>query len=180
MTFVSFILGLFAAFIVGTFVEYWGHRLMHEKKLLVKTHAVHHGNGTGQGVLGEFKDYFLPSLMIIWVGFPFSIAAGIGFALGDFLYALAAAYAHQVQHEHPELVFWLKQPVHYVHHRHRMWNHNFGIFVDIWDRILGTYKEVEWTREVPEGGFPLSAWLEIHWASESEPIKPLRASESNA
>ena len=61
---------------LGTFVEYFVHRLMHGRKLLGKKHAEHHRDGWGQGWLGEFGDYFLPTLLVIWVGFLYSIPAG--------------------------------------------------------------------------------------------------------
>ena len=50
-----------------------------------------------------------------------------------------AAYAHQAQHEWPELVFWMHPPVHTVHHKFGMWKKNFGIGVDVWDKVFGTF-----------------------------------------
>jgi sterol desaturase/sphingolipid hydroxylase (fatty acid hydroxylase superfamily) len=151
------------ALLVGTLVEYVVHRLMHAGKLLHQKHAEHHAEGTGQGWLGEFGDYFLPSLGLIWVGFLFSTGAGIGFAAGCTFYASLAAYAHQVQHDNPELIFWLPRPVHYLHHSHKMWHHNFGITVDFWDRIFGTYKPVEWSPSRRPLQYPLKSYLQIKW-----------------
>ena len=65
----------------------------------------------------QFLDYFLPSLPFLWFGFFYSIAAGAGWFMGGFIYAIIAAYAHQVQHDNPDLVFWLKKPVHHLHHQ---------------------------------------------------------------
>ena len=42
-------IGLVAAFLVGTLVEYIVHRLMHARKFLYKIHAEHHQVGEGQG-----------------------------------------------------------------------------------------------------------------------------------
>ena len=141
------------AFLIGTLVEYAVHRLMHHRWVLGKKHAEHHRDGWAQGWLGEFRDYSLGG-MPLWLGglavcyfLLDSLPAGIGFATGCLTYACLAAYAHQVQHEKPELVFWLKRPVHYLHHKHHMWHHNFGILVDIWDRVFGTYKVMEWKPE---------------------------------
>src|SRR5215204_3316273 len=83
----------------GTLVEYFVHRLMHGRVLLGKKHAEHHRDGWGQGWLGEFGDYFLPCLPVIWLGFLISVPVGVGWALGGFAYAFLAAYAHQIQHE---------------------------------------------------------------------------------
>jgi sterol desaturase/sphingolipid hydroxylase (fatty acid hydroxylase superfamily) len=131
------------ALVVGSLVEYWGHRMMHSF-LLKKRHARHHRDGWGQGWLGEFYDYVVGTLPILWVGFLHSLEAGIGFAAGGVVYAMWAAYNHQLQHERPELCFWIKRPVHYIHHEHHMWHYNFGISLDLWDRVFGTYKVVDW------------------------------------
>ncbi len=152
-----------AALIVGTLVEYVVHRLMHAGKLLGKKHAMHHQSGVGKGWFGEFQDYFLPSLLILWAGFPYSWTAGISFATGGTVYACWAAYSHQIQHERPEMVFWISCPVHYLHHKHKMWHHNFGISVDIWDRVFGTYKKVEWKPEKRPFDYPLSNFWRIRW-----------------
>ena len=151
------------ALIFGTFVEYVVHRLMHAGKMLHKKHAKHHQKGHAQGWLGEFKDYFLPSLLIIWIGFPISIGAGIGFAIGAFVYASMAAYAHQVQHENPDLVFWLKRPVHHLHHSQKMWKHNFGILVDFWDKVFGTYKKVDWEPNKKLSEYRFRSFFQIKW-----------------
>ncbi len=153
----------FLALLVGTFAEYSVHRLMHFGTVLGKKHAKHHQAATGQGWFGEFCDYFLPGLLILWVGFLYSRYAGIGFAAGGTFYAAWAAYSHQLQHERPELVFWLPRPVHYLHHEHKMWKHNFGISVDIWDRVFGTYKAVDWNPEKRPFQHPLSSFVRIKW-----------------
>ena len=135
----DFTVALVIGLLLGSFVEYTVHRLMHKGKFLSKRHAKHHRNFEAQGWWGEFTDFSLPGLLIAWAGFLVSISAGIGFALGTVGYAAFAAYAHQIQHEKPEIAFWLGAPIHYLHHRENMWHHNFGIGVSIWDRMMGTY-----------------------------------------
>ncbi|MBM4073127.1 MAG: sterol desaturase family protein [Planctomycetes bacterium] len=152
---VAFLLAL----LVGTLVEYWAHRMMHGW-LLRKKHAEHHKEGVGQGWFWEFLDYFLPTLPLGAAGFLYSLEAGIGFAAGATFYAAFAAYAHQLQHEHPELCFWLVRPVHYLHHKNHMWKTNFGISIDLWDRVFGTYRRVEWQREQP---FRFRGLFRIKW-----------------
>ena len=151
------------ALLVGTFVEYVVHRLMHRGTMFHKTHAKHHQTGEGQGWLGEFKDYFFPTIPVLWIGFPFSLAAGIGFAVGGIFYACLAAYAHQLQHENPELCFWMRRPVHYLHHEHKMWHHNFGISFSLWDHVFGTYKKVKWEPGKRARDYPLSTFFKIKW-----------------
>ena len=57
-----------AAFVVGTFVEYAVHRLMHRGRLLGKIHAEHHRDGVGQGWFGEFWDYFVGTVPLLAAG----------------------------------------------------------------------------------------------------------------
>lgn len=151
------------AVFLGTFVEYLVHRLMHGRILLGKKHAEHHRDGWGQGWFGEFCDYFLGTLVLLWLGFLYSVPAGIGWAMGGIFYAAGAAYAHQLQHEKPELVFWLVRPVHHLHHAHHMWHHNFGISLDLWDRVFGTYKVVEWKPERRPLQHPWRRFVQIKW-----------------
>ena len=151
------------AILVGTLVEYFFHRIMHGGLMLGKKHAEHHRDGWGQGVFGEFWDYFVGILPIIWICFLYSIPAGIGWAAGGIVYALLVAYAHQLQHERPELVFWMPRPVHHLHHHHHMWRHNFGILIDVWDRVFRTYNPVEWKPEKRPRDFPLRTFFQIKW-----------------
>jgi sterol desaturase/sphingolipid hydroxylase (fatty acid hydroxylase superfamily) len=165
---ITALVGLVVAFVLGTLAEYVVHRLMHRGIVLHKVHAEHHQLGTGQGWLLEFKDYVVPSLPPIavlsglcwWFDQP---AAAVGVALGGVLYAAFAAYAHQVQHERPELVFWMPKPVHHLHHAHKMWHHNFGIAFDVWDRVFGTYRPVEWSPPPHEGRRRAREFFRIKW-----------------
>src|SRR6266542_4770622 len=149
------------AFVVGTLVEYWVHRWMHWLPFI--KHAEHHRDGWGQGWFGEFLDYALPSLVIRWVGFLHSLEAGVGFLVGGVCYAAVAAYAHQIQHEKPDLCFWMRRPVHYLHHHHHMWKHNFGISLSFWDHVFRTYKKVEWKREKRIRDYGLKGFFKIKW-----------------
>ena len=154
---------MFLALLISSLVEYIVHRLMHAKIVLGKKHLDHHVEGSGQGWWGEFLDYFLPSVPFLWFGFLYSVPAGIGWVLGGFVYACIAAYAHQVQHDNPDLVFWLDKPVHHLHHKGRMWHHNFGITVSLWDRIFGTYKDLDWQPQKERTHYPLVAYFRIQW-----------------
>jgi sterol desaturase/sphingolipid hydroxylase (fatty acid hydroxylase superfamily) len=164
--------GFVFAFLLGSFVEYATHRLMHLRRLLGTRHLNHHKKGDGQGVWGEFVDYFLFSLLFIWLGFLVSKPVGIAYAVGVALYSFLAAWAHQLNHERPELVFWMPRPVHYLHHRYNMWRANFGILVDFWDRLLGTYEAVEWKPERRAFDYPLRAFFEIGWFRRGGAIIP--------
>jgi sterol desaturase/sphingolipid hydroxylase (fatty acid hydroxylase superfamily) len=146
--------------------EYWIHRSMHRRGWARRRHGEHHMAGVGQGWLGEFRDYLSPALPFLVLSFVPSVAIGVGFSAGVTLYLAFAAYAHQLQHQRPELVFWMKAPVHYLHHRHHMTRYNYGIGVDVWDRWFGTYQLRSW--KAPQRPRDVREWLKIQWL----PSKP--------
>ena len=153
-----------SAFIFASFVEYWLHRLMHIFPHFgrdIVPHYEHHRENTAEGVLREFKDY----LMVVPLGlgaFLISVPIGIGFVAGSIVYAAFSAYAHQLQHENPTKCIWMKMPVHYVHHKYNQWEHNFGLGVDWWDKLFGTYKAVDWLTEAELERSDRS-YLQIRW-----------------
>lgn len=156
-------LSFLASLVVGSLMEYFGHRLMHLRLVLGKRHAEHHRTSQGQGFVGEFRDYLIALPVVGWIGFLLSTPAGIAWAAGSVLYGAFAAYSHQVQHERPELVVWMPRPNHHLHHRHNLWRHNFGISLDVWDRVFGTYREFDWT---PDPAAVPRSWrdfLAIRW-----------------
>lgn len=155
--------GCFAiAFVLASLVEYWVHRLMHKPYKLGERHRDHHRRNEGQGVIWEFFDYIKGTVLIMGLMFFVSIEAGIGWLLGGIVYAAFSSYAHQLQHENPTKCFWMKMPVHYVHHKYGMWHHNFGLAVDWWDHVFGTYKLVDWLTE-EELKQPDRGYLELRW-----------------
>ncbi len=149
------------SFIFASFVEYWIHRLMHFSPLFGKRHREHHRKNEGQGVLWEFLDYLKGSFLLMLVMFFVSLPTGIGWFLGSLTYAIFAAYAHQIQHDNPQLCFWMKMPIHYVHHKYNQWEHNFGLGVDWWDHIFGTYHFTQNLTD-KDNAVELSSW-QIRW-----------------
>lgn len=132
------------AFVFASLVEYWLHRLMHLNPRIGKRHLDHHRRNEGQGFLWEFRDYVCGGALGMFPVFFYAWDAGWGWCLGALSFCLFSAYAHQMQHDNPMKCFWMAMPVHYVHHKYGMWHHNFGLAVDWWDRIFGTYKPVDW------------------------------------
>jgi sterol desaturase/sphingolipid hydroxylase (fatty acid hydroxylase superfamily) len=159
MVAVGFFIG---AFVFASFVEYWIHRLMHVSPKVGARHIDHHKRNEGQGVLWEFRDYVRGSAIAMLIPFLISVEAGIGWVAGALVFAAFSAYAHQLQHENPTKCFWMKMPVHYVHHKYGMWHHNFGLAVDWWDHIFRTYKPVDWLTET-ELQQPKRGYLELRW-----------------
>ncbi|MEM8677174.1 MAG: sterol desaturase family protein [Cyanobacteria bacterium P01_G01_bin.67] len=152
------------AFIFASFVEYWLHRLMHILPHFgreIVPHYEHHRENTANGMLLEFKDYSMV-LPLSFLAFLISIPVGVSFFAGSLVYAAFSAYAHQLQHENPVKCVWLKMPVHYVHHKYNQWEHNFGLAVDWWDHLFGTYKQVDWLTE-EELANRDRGYLQIKW-----------------
>jgi sterol desaturase/sphingolipid hydroxylase (fatty acid hydroxylase superfamily) len=158
----SFVLFFVAAFIFASLVEYWLHRLMHASAKIGVRHRDHHRRNEGQGVVKEFRDYVVGSSLAMGVMFLVSVNAGAGWLLGSLAFAAFSAYAHQLQHENPTKCFWMKMPVHYVHHKYGMWHHNFGLAVDWWDHVFGTYKAVDWLTE-QEQALASRGYFELRW-----------------
>lgn len=151
------------ALFVGSLLEYVVHRLMHAGYLFPAQHAKHHRTRGARGWFWEFGEHFLWLSPLTLLGFLFSVEAGAGFFLGATLYVVLLAYSHQLQHEHPERAFWLKYPVHYLHHRHDKGHYNFGIVTSVWDRLLGTYRAYE-TWRPPQGyKFSWRGLVDIKW-----------------
>ena len=150
------------AFIFASFVEYWVHRLMHKSPRFGQRHRDHHKRNEGQGVLWEFWDYVKGTSVLLVLPFLISAPIGLGWCLGGLAYAAFSSYAHQLQHENPTKCFWMKMPVHYVHHKYNMWYENFGLGVDWWDHIFGTYKAVDWLDET-ELNQPERNYLQLRW-----------------
>lgn len=134
------------AFIFASFLEYWIHRLMHIWPWFgnrLTSHYNHHRKDASPGVLEDFKDYSMVDLIFCPLFF-ISPSIAISAILGGLLFSFFAAYTHKLQHEDPAKCFWMKVPVHYIHHQYT-WHHNFGLSLDWWDRVFGTYKPMEWS-----------------------------------
>ncbi len=137
------------AFIFGSFLEYWVHRFMHIYPKFgngITAHYGHHRSNTSKGFWGDWLDFSLVSLLVL-PAFIISLYFGTIMVLGTVAFAAFASYAHQIQHNHPHRCFWMEMPIHYVHHKNNQWDSNFGLAIDWWDRVFGTYKPVNWLNE---------------------------------
>jgi sterol desaturase/sphingolipid hydroxylase (fatty acid hydroxylase superfamily) len=149
------------ALVCATFVEYFIHRGMHWGFIYPKGHLRHHEMNEARTYLLDFIDYGSGGVIFGWVGFLVSVPVGIGWVLGVVLYTALASYAHQLQHANAELVFWMRRPVHRLHHVHDMRDANFGILVDWWDRLFGTYAPIEYPHH--KGPHRLRDYAAIPW-----------------
>jgi sterol desaturase/sphingolipid hydroxylase (fatty acid hydroxylase superfamily) len=161
-------------FVFSSLVEYVTHILMHKRVFLGKVHTAHHKDNSTDGFLWEFI-YYCPLAVPVgtaalvaglYFGYP---GLGVGAFVGAVGYAAFAAYAHQVQHERPELVFWMPTPVHTVHHVYQQWRTNFGIGVDWWDRAFGTYERTAWRPDPSRRPKSLFDFVRIQWGRGKAP-----------
>ncbi len=146
----------------ASLLEYVVHRLMHAGVLRGQRHLDHHRDGWGQGFWPELRDYLLPGTPFIAAAWTLGAAIGAGWTAGCVGYGTFAAYAHQLQHDNPLACHWMRMPVHYVHHRDQMWQHNFGLAVDWWDHVFGTYQVVPFGEEFPASQRHRGPF-DIHW-----------------
>jgi sterol desaturase/sphingolipid hydroxylase (fatty acid hydroxylase superfamily) len=153
-------------------VEYAVHRMMHAGLVNGRRHAEHHRDGWAQGFWPELRDYVLPGSPFLLPPWLAGVEAGAGWTAGCVGYTAFMAYAHQLQHENPAACRWMRMPVHYVHHRDQMWEHNFGLAVDWWDHVFGTWRAVEFG-DVLEVEHQPRAALDIHWRRTEGEGQPL-------
>jgi sterol desaturase/sphingolipid hydroxylase (fatty acid hydroxylase superfamily) len=159
----EFVVAILCALSIGTLCEYFIHRLMHWGIVYPAGHRWHHESNEARNFLRDFLDYGAGAAAFCWLGFLVSTASGFGWMLGAFAYTTLASYSHQLQHANADLVFWMRRPVHQLHHAHQMTQHNFGILVDWWDRVFGTYHPIESPRTRVGGDYRLRQYLAIRW-----------------
>ncbi len=163
MAAIEFGIAALGAFLLATLCEYFIHRLMHWGVLYPQGHRRHHSGNEARTFLRDVFDYGTAAALLCWPGFLVSMNSGLGWMLGAFVYAVLASYSHQLQHADADLVFWMPRPVHRLHHAHDMTGHNFGVLVDWWDRLFGTYRPIEWPVTL-RGRARLKHYLAIPWA----------------
>jgi sterol desaturase/sphingolipid hydroxylase (fatty acid hydroxylase superfamily) len=161
------LIGFLVGGMLASLAEYWVHVLMHRRIFLGRTHMNHHREPEDESWFKQFAYYVLggalPWAIVIAVCWSLEVLPlGVGVAVGGLTWSAWVAYAHTLQHYRPELVFWMKLPVHHLHHEYETSHHNFGLSVDWWDRVFGTYKPLTWK---PRETVRISVWglLKIRW-----------------
>lgn len=126
-----------------TMVHYYSHRV----PVLWRLHAVHHGvsrlhgfNGLIRHPLHQTLDMLFGTAPLVVMGMPVEVAVMLGFVVSIQLF---------VQHANVDYVlgpFRNHLSVGQLHHLHHVnWGKegdcNFGLFLTLWDRMLGTLHE---------------------------------------
>ena len=134
------IIGFCSAILLGLFLEYPVHRLFHSGYFFSKRHRAHHISNNAYGWIKDFLTFYYPGVLpLLILGFLISFWFGLGWFVGGTFFILILIGAHYIQHHYPRRVFWMKYPIHYLHHNHSM-KYNFGITNTLFDHIFGTYK----------------------------------------
>lgn len=137
---------LLAAIVFADFFFTMVHYFSHRWPLLWRLHAVHHGvprlygfNGLVRHPLHQMLDLVVGTAPLAIMGMPMEVAVLLGFAVSIQLL---------VQHSNVDYVlgpFRNHLAIGQLHHLHHVnWGRegdcNFGLFLTLWDRLLGTFQ----------------------------------------
>ena len=164
----SFIGGLLLYLFVDDFLQYWYHRLAHERPFLWKLHRPHH-QAEEMGFFVSYRNaamYYLFMPNIWWIGLMTFLGNGYAVALGLVLKQLIIISSHStVMYDQwlyrqtwlkPLATLWerifITPAFHHAHHGKTQLdgisepNGNFGNMFSIWDQLFGT---AHYTRQYP-------------------------------
>ena len=145
---------------VDDFLQYWYHRIAHERPFLWKLHRAHH-QAEEMGFFVSYRNaalYYLMMPNIWWIGLVLFMGGGKAVALGLILKQLVIIGSHStIKWDKPlyesrllrPLVLFLERIIitpafHHAHHGRSKADHvsdpngNFGNMFSIWDQLFGT------------------------------------------
>jgi sterol desaturase/sphingolipid hydroxylase (fatty acid hydroxylase superfamily) len=137
----------FVAWFVGSFVFYWWHRARHASPLLWRgLHQIHHSASRIEALTAFYKHPLEIAINSV-------LSAGIVFVLlgaspeGAVWYNVFAAFGEFWYHANLRTPRWsgwfLQRPEHHsVHHQFGLHHYNYGD-ITWWDRLFGTFRDVE-------------------------------------
>lgn len=148
----------FVAWLVGTLVFYWWHRLRHENGWWLAFHQIHHSPSRIEIMTSFYKhpiEIFCDAALSAVILYPL-----LGCSLpAAFWYNFFAGTGEYFYHANVKSPAWLRYLIqtpelHSIHHQFNVHNFNFSD-LPIWDRLFGTYKDT--TAFVARCGFPKGA-----------------------
>ncbi len=131
-------------FLVSELLVYFTHRLLHECRILWSLgHVLHHTiknfnvlNGARVSLLFAFTNFYLVLLALVFLNFDLQTSA-IVFGISFLIQAIALHLPYFQEVKWIEYVFFTPR-THRFHHAKNS-NCNFGGFLNIFDRLFGTY-----------------------------------------
>ena len=144
----------FAAWLLGTFVFYWWHRLRHLDGFWAVFHQIHHSPSRIEILTSFYKhpiEIVVNSMISGFILFPLLGCS----LLGSFWYNFFAATGEYFYHANLRSPAWLRfliqtPELHSIHHQLDVHAYNYGD-IPLWDRLFGTYRDT--TEFVPRCGF---------------------------
>jgi sterol desaturase/sphingolipid hydroxylase (fatty acid hydroxylase superfamily) len=145
----------FAAWLVGTFVFYWWHRLRHRHGFWQIFHQVHHSPARIEVLTSFYKhplEILVNTIISALVLFPL-LGCSVMAAAWYNLFAATGEYFYHANVRTPRWLRYLVQTpeLHSIHHQYDVHTFNFAD-IPIWDRIFGTYRDA--TDFTARCGFP--------------------------
>lgn len=142
-------LAVLATVVVLDFTVWAQHVLFHAVPLLWRLHRVHHADTEVDATTGV---RFHPLEILLSMGLKMAVVAALGapaegVVLFEILLNASALFNHANLRLAPRVDAWLRllivtPDMHRVHHsvRPEETHSNFGFFLSLWDRLLGTYR----------------------------------------
>lgn len=134
--------GFLLACAFADLLAYALHRACHEAGLFSRRHWRHHAAAAQDHWLKDALLFYGPPCIPLYLaGLLAGASFGCGWAAGGAAYTLLFAWAHHLQHARPGAAFWMRRPVHALHHEARGGRCNYGVLHPGWDLLLGTYRD---------------------------------------
>jgi sterol desaturase/sphingolipid hydroxylase (fatty acid hydroxylase superfamily) len=136
---------LLLAIVLADFALMFLHFLSHRFDVLWRLHAVHHGvsrlygfNGIVRHPLHQAVDMVVGTAPLVAAGMPVDVAILLGFAISVQLIVQHSNVAYALGPLENQLSIGR---IHHLHHVNwgKEGDCNFGLFLTIWDRMLGTF-----------------------------------------
>lgn len=138
-------------FLLGTFAEYWVHRLLHIVPALRAWHQKHHDNPVDYTVGGSWTTH---AGIVLGISLALALVQpfiSVGFLIWYAVYATLHYYCHHVQASKRHVIDYF-QDLHIEHHAAPLdgSGKNFAVTFPVWDWLFGTYQAgVDRNRDTP-------------------------------
>jgi len=145
----------FFAWIVGSLIFYWWHRLRHADGFWLIFHQIHHSPARIETLTSFYKhpvEILSDSLLAAFMLYPL-LGASLEGALWFNAFAAIGEFFYHANIRAPSWMRYLIQTpqLHAIHHARDVHRHNFSD-LPIWDRLFGTYHDA--VDFAPVCGFP--------------------------
>ena len=134
------------AFLAGDLCYYWYHRAGHTVAALWAVHGVHHQSEELNLSIAIRHPWFSDLYSaLFYLPLPLLGVPPTHFFIAISVISFYALTVHSKLFHRPSLYVFVTPATHVVHHarNRRYLNHNYGAMLNVWDRMFGTYAEVD-------------------------------------